>query len=100
MHQHYRREQEARNQILIEMARSMKLPLLATNGVSHGTEQRRDLQDVLTCIQHKTTLAEAGILLNFNAERHMKTSDEMRKLFADVPDAFANTTELGNRLAF
>ncbi len=97
---HYRRDQEARNQALVELAGSMKLPLLATNGVTQATENRRDLQDVLTCIQHKTTLADAGKLLNFNSERYMKTPAQMRALFADLPVAIANTVELANRLDF
>ncbi|MGI8958594.1 MAG: error-prone DNA polymerase [Bryobacteraceae bacterium] len=97
---HYRRKQEVRNQALVELARSMNLPLLATNGVTHGTEERRALQDVLTCIRHKTTIAEAGKLLNFNSERHIKSSAEMKMLFADVPDAFEQTVELASRLDF
>ncbi len=100
LQRHYRRDQEARNQALVELARGMNLPLVATNGVSHATPDRRELQDVLTCIHHKTTIAEAGTLLNFNAERHVKTSQEMQKLFADLPDAFANTSELAKRLHF
>ncbi len=97
---HFRRDQEARNQALIELAESMKLPLLATNAVSYATEDRRPLQDILTCVQNKTTIAEAGTLLNFNSERHLKTSAEMQALFADLPHAFANTAELANRLDF
>jgi len=100
LQRHYRRGQEARNQALVELARSMKLPLLATNGVTHATEERRELQDVLTCIRYKTAIAEAGTLLNFNSERHMKSSDEMRELFADLPEAYANTSELAARLDF
>ncbi len=100
LQRHYRRDQEARNQAVVELARSMNLPLVATNGVSHAIPERRELQDVLTCIHHKTTIADAGTLLNFNAERHVKSSEEMQKLFVDLPDAFANTTELANRLNF
>jgi len=100
LQRHYSREQEARNQALIGLARGMKLPVLATNGITHATEDRRELQDVLTCIQNKTNLAEAGRLLNFNAERHMKTSGQMQRLFADVPEAIANTSELAQRLNF
>ena len=100
LQRHCRREQEARNQALVKLARSMKLPLVATNGVTHATPDRRELQDVLTCLRHKTTIAEAGRLLNFNAERHMKTSAEMQALFADVPDAIANTSELAMRIGF
>jgi error-prone DNA polymerase len=100
LQRHYRRDQEARNQSLVELARSLRLPLLATNGVTHATEDRRNLQDVLTCVHHKTTLNEAGTLLNFNGERHMKSSADMRRLFSDLPDAYANTSELANRLRF
>ncbi len=100
LQRHYRRDQEARNQALVELAQSLKLPLLATNGVSHATAERRELQDVLTCIHHKTTIAEAGTLLSFNSERHMKSSQEMQRLFADLPDAFAHAGELAHRLDF
>ncbi len=97
---HHRRDQEARNQALIELARSIKLPVIATNGVTHETEERRALQDILTCLRHKTTITEAGKLLNQNAERHMKSSAEMQELFADLPEAFEQTLELANRLDF
>ncbi len=97
---HYRRDQEARNQALLELAGSMKLPVIASNGVTHETEGRRALQDVLTCLRHKTTIAEAGKLLTRNAERHMKSSAEMQELLADLPEAFEQTLELANRLDF
>lgn len=100
LQRHYRRDQEARNQALIELAGSLKHPLIATNGVTHATPQRRDLQDALTCIRQKTTLAEAGKLLNFNSERHLKTSAQMCALFADLPEAIGNTRELAARLNF
>ncbi len=100
LQRHYRRDQEARNQTLIEMAHGMGLPLLATNGVTHATPERRDLQDALTCLRYKTTLAEAGKLLTFNAERHLKTSAEMCALFVDLPEAISNTCELAARLNF
>ncbi len=100
LQRHNRREQEYRNQALIELARSHKLPLLATNGVTHATPERRDLQDVLTCLQHKTNIAEAGKLLNFNSERYLKTAREMKTRFIDVPEAVINTVELSQRLQF
>jgi error-prone DNA polymerase len=100
LQRHYRRDQEARNQSLVQLARRLRLPILATNGVSHASADRRNLQDVLTCVHHKTTLSEAGTLLNFNSERYLKTSAEMESLFSDLPDAFVNTSELANRLQF
>jgi error-prone DNA polymerase len=97
---HYRRKEEVRNQALVELARSMRLPLLATNGVSHAIEAKRELQDVLTCVKHKTKISEAGRLLTYNSERHLKSSAEMERLFADLPEAIARTGELASRLSF
>jgi error-prone DNA polymerase len=100
LQRHFRRGQEAGNRILIELARSLRLPLLATNGVSHATPEKRELQDVLTCIGNKATIFEAGRLLSYNSHRHLKSSAEMERLFADVPEAIAHTGELAIRLAF
>jgi error-prone DNA polymerase len=100
LQRHYHRKEEVRNQALVELARSMHLPLLASNGVSHAIEAKRELQDVLTCVKHKTTISEAGRLLSYNAECHLKSSAEMNRLFADLPDAIAHTGELASRLSF
>jgi error-prone DNA polymerase len=87
LQRHYRRDQEARNQSLVQLARSLGLPLLATNGVAYATEDRRNLQDVLTCVHHKTTLNEAGKLLNFNSERHLQTSQTPLPIPRSLPAA-------------
>jgi len=100
LQRHFRRDQEIRNQALVDLARSMNLPVVATNGVTHATPDRRDLQDILTCVRHKTTIHEAGKLLNRNSERHIKSTAAMETLFSDVPHAVANTQELANRLGF
>ncbi len=100
LQRHYDRNQEAYNQAVIETARSARLPLLATNGAAYATAEARAAQDVLTAIRHHTTIARAGRLLARNAERHMKHAREMTALFADCPDAIANTSELSSRLAF
>jgi error-prone DNA polymerase len=100
LHRHHNRDQEARNQALINMARSLNLPLLATNGVSHATPRAREALDALTCVRHKVKFTEAGRLLAINNERHLKSANEMAALFSDVPDAIANTKELSDRLQF
>jgi len=100
LQRHFHRDQEARNQAVIELARSMQLPLLATNGVRHATPQERELADVLTAVRHKTTVMAAGQLLARNAERYLKSPRVMKKLFSDVPEAIAETVELSARLDF
>src|ERR1700685_1040573 len=100
LQRHYCREEEARNQAAIEIARKLSLPLLATNCASYAQPQQRELLDVFTCIRHHRNLSNAGRLLTLNAERHLKTSEEMARIFADLPEAIANTESLSSRLEF
>jgi error-prone DNA polymerase len=100
LQRHYNRSQEAHNQALMDFARQHQLPLLATNGVSHATPQSREALDVLTCVRNKVKIEEAGRLLSINSERHLKSAQEMSRLFDDLPEAVANTRELSNRLQF
>ncbi|MGA3293514.1 MAG: error-prone DNA polymerase [Candidatus Acidiferrales bacterium] len=100
LQRHFSREQEARNQAAVEIARKLKLPLLATNGVSYAQPRQREVLDVFTCLRHHRTLATAGRLLSRNSERHWKTPAEMALLFSDLPEAIANTEILSSRLHF
>jgi error-prone DNA polymerase len=97
---HRRRAQEAFNRRSIELARSLKLPLLATNAVRHATPEGRAVLDVFTCLRHHTRLDHAGRLLAANSERHLKSPEAMAALFADLPEAVAETGELAARLQF
>jgi error-prone DNA polymerase len=100
LQRHFHRQQEACNRVAIEIARPLKLPLLATNGVCYATPKERELCDVFTALCHHRTLATAGRLLARNSERHLKSPQEMQALFADLPEAIANTVELSSRIEF
>ena len=100
LQRHFSIEEERRNQMAIELARSMHLPLLATNGVCHVAPQDRELLDVFTCIRHHRVLSNAGGLLSANSERYFKSSAQMAMLFADLPEAIRNTAVLASRLLF
>src|ERR1700726_3329124 len=100
LQRHYCRDEEVRNQCVLEIARKLNLPVLATNGVCHALPEQRELLDVFSCVRHHRTLATAGRLLARNAERHLKSGVEMQKLFADLPEAIANTQVLASRLQF
>jgi error-prone DNA polymerase len=97
---HRRREQEALNQALLDLADALGLPAIATNGVRHATPKGRPLLDVLTCIREKRSLASAGRLLADNAERHLKSPAAMAALFADRKDLLRNAEALAERLQF
>ncbi len=100
LQRHFHREEEYRNRVAIDIAEALQLPLLATNGVNYATPRERELADAFTALQHHRTLATAGRLLAPNAERHLKSPVAMRALFADLPNAIANTVELSSRLEF
>ncbi len=100
LQRHSSREDEARNQAAVAIARKLKLPLLATNGVSYARREQREVLDVFTCIRHHRTLSTAGRLLSRNSERYFKTHQEMSLLFSDFTEAIANTEILSSRLQF
>jgi len=75
-------------------------PIVATNDVLYHGPERRQLQDVLTCIREKCSIAEAGLRLEANAERHLKSPDEMARLFRDWPQAVGRSLEIVGRCGF
>lgn len=83
-----------------EYGTSRKLPLVVTNDVLYHDPARKMLQDVVTCIREKCTLAEAGFRLNANAERHMKPPHIMQQLFAEWPQAIEATIDIADRCHF
>ncbi len=100
LQRHFNRDEEAHNQIVVETARRLGLPLLATNGVCHANRAQRQVSDVFTCIRNHVRLETAGQLLAGNSERYLKPAKLMNKLFADLPEAIDNTVELSSRLEF
>src|SRR5581483_10200977 len=83
-----------------KLARELHLPLLATNGVCYVTPAERQIADAFTCLKNKCKLETAGRLLSENSQRYIRSAEEMEHLFADLPEAIANTTELSSRLEF
>jgi len=100
LQRHFLREEERRNQASIEIAQRLHLPLLATNGVSHALQEEREILDAFSCLRHHRVLANAGRLLACNSERYLKSPEQMTALFADLPEAIANTSELASRLQY
>lgn len=96
----YRGDDRARINRLDALARAHGLSILATNDVHYHAPERRPLQDVMTCILHRTTIREAGYLLNANAERHLKSPERMVRLFADWPHAIRATREVADACTF
>jgi len=90
----------AREALLRERAEKLDVPLVAGTEVLYHHADRRELQDVVTCIRHGCRLTEAGRRLEPNAEHALRTDAEMHTLFADLPDALARTLEIAERCRF
>ena len=98
---HYHRGDEPRRLgLLAELGAQCGAPLVAVNDVLYHAPERRPLVDVLTCIREKCTIAEAGLRLSVNAERHLKAPAEMARLFAAFPDAIARTLAIAQSCRF
>jgi error-prone DNA polymerase len=100
LQRHREREQEWRNQAALRIAQSLKLPVIATNGVRYATAYDREVQDLFTAIRHHVELDQAGRLLALNSQRHLRQAREMAALFRDIPGAIENTLDLSARLQF
>ena len=87
----YRGDDARRLAILADVADSAFVPLIAVNDVLYHVPERRALQDVVTCIREHLTLEAAGRRLEANAERHLKSPEEMARIFRDAPRAIAET---------
>jgi error-prone DNA polymerase len=96
----YRDDDASRIERLDRIAKKHGCTILATNDVHYHAPERRPLQDVVTCIREKVTIATAGYLLNPNAERHLKSPAEMQRLFARWPHAISATREFADSLHF
>ncbi len=96
----YTGDDVARIDRLDALARANGLCLLATNDVHYHAPDRRPLQDVMTAIRHKTTVARAGHLLHANAERHLKSPEEMQRLFERWPHAISAARAVADACKF
>ncbi|HEY4235178.1 MAG TPA: error-prone DNA polymerase [Lacipirellulaceae bacterium] len=94
-------DDRARLAELQQLSRQIRVPLVAAGDVHYHIPGRMVLHDVLTAIRHGTTVAAAeGTLLFPNAERYLHSLDEIRTIFAAVPDAVARTVEIAERCRF
>ncbi|MCD6020031.1 MAG: error-prone polymerase [Bacteroidetes bacterium] len=85
---------------LSELSKQYNIALVAINDVHYHAPERRELQDVLTCIREKCTIYNAGYKLYQNAERYLKTADEMKRLFSQYPEAIENTQKIARACTF
>ncbi|MGH6970283.1 MAG: PHP domain-containing protein, partial [Caulobacteraceae bacterium] len=82
------------------LGRRAGAPMIATGDVLYHGPERRALQDVMACIREKCTIRDAGLRLEANAERRLKSPEEMTRLFGRWPDAVGRTLEVADLCRF
>ncbi len=82
---------------LIALAREMDVPMVATNDCHYLEEKDADAQEVLMCIQTGKNLADEQRMRMETRELYVKSEEEMRALFKNVPDAIENTGRIAER---
>ena len=76
---------------MIKLSRELNVPLVATNDVHYVRKEDAKAHDVLLAIQTATTLDDENRMRFPNDEFYLKSEDEMRKIFAYLPEAVDNT---------
>ncbi len=82
---------------LLEISRKLKAPLLATNDSHYTHRHDAEAHDALLCVQTGSLLEDDDRLKFHGDEHYMKTAAEMRRVFAELPDACDNTLLIAER---
>lgn len=90
-------EQKKTNPLLIKLAHELGIGLVATNDIHYVNKSDAYAQDVLMCIQMKTTLDDPDRMKFETEEFYVKTPDEMENLFSYIPEAIENTEKIAQR---
>ncbi len=96
----YDEPDETRLAALSALGAACGLPLVAAGQVHYHVPERRYLQDVLTCIREKCTLATAGRRLFANAERHLRPRDELGRRYGRYGELLRRAAALARRCTF
>lgn len=81
----------------VEVAHRYDLPVVATNDVRFVKSDNFDAHEVRVCIHDGYILDDPNRPKHYSEEQYFRTSEEMAELFADIPEAIANTVEVAKR---
>ncbi len=93
-------DQKAVNPLLVDLARRLDLPLVATNDIHFARREDAESQDVLVCIQTNKKISDPDRLKFSTDQFYFKSGEEMKELFKDQPEALHNTARIAARCEF
>lgn len=82
---------------LLEIAKRLNAPLLATNDSHYVLEEDKDAQDAMLCINSGDTLDNPDRFKFDGSGYYIKSAEQMRELFKELPEACDNTLEIAER---
>ena len=97
LQENYLPEQAKANAGLVEIAKELDLPLVASNDCHYLSREDAFAHEVLLCIQTGKTMDDPNRMRFCNDEFYVKSPEEMMKLFPDHPEAIANTIQIAER---
>jgi error-prone DNA polymerase len=95
---HHGADDDRRLQQLLTLAERLGIPAVAAGDVHMHARGRRALQDTMTAIRHHCTVAEAGLRLFANGERHLRPLETLAQLYP--PALLAETVNIAARCTF
>ncbi|WLQ17442.1 DNA polymerase III subunit alpha [Hahella aquimaris] len=81
----------------VELAMETGCPVVATNDVHFLERDDFEAHEARVCIHESRTLDDPRRERRFSEEQYLKSADEMRELFSDIPEAIENTVEIAKR---
>ena len=90
-------EQKRINPQIIRLSNELNIPLVVTNDCHYVKKEDSRIQNVLLCIQTNKTVNENNPMAFPTDEFYLKSEDEMRSLFPEVPQAIENTAKIAER---
>ncbi len=93
-------DQKRLNPLLIKLARETDTPMVVTNDAHYLTKPDAKNQDVLLCIQTGKQLSDTDRMRFGTEEFYLKSEEEMRSLFPNLPEAFDNTAKIAEKCSF
>lgn len=81
----------------VELASRFECPVVATNEVVFMSADDFEAHEARVCINQGRVLEDNRRPKNYSAQQYFRTSEEMAALFADIPEALANTVEIAKR---
>ncbi len=85
---------------VLALSQESNFPVFASNDAHYHIGERRMLHDVLTATRVRSSLRESGRSLFSNAERHLKSPQQMARLFSDLPHCLENSLQIADQCSF